>query len=84
MTMSHTLEEHKAFYDELVSYLPQNELTEQEPEPVTPADTAPTRPNPPPRFPVPNQGRPPSPKMPHNKIRPGFEGARIVRKKRSA
>jgi hypothetical protein len=68
---------HKAFFEDLISYLPPNESTESE----APAEK---QDKPPPPRPPDLLSTSPSPPPPRAKVRPGFEGAPVVRRKRGS
>lgn len=78
------MEEHRAFYENLISFLPQNESADVPKEKVKEAkieeqrEIARPAPEPAKEHPVKLRPKPES-----NKIRPGFEGTKVVRKKRT-
>ena len=78
------MDQHKAFYDNLLSYLPQNESVEVVKEkPKESKSEEQKEPAKPPVEPVKEHTGKLRPKPESNKIRPGFEGTKVVRKKRN-
>ena len=79
------MDQHKAFYDNLLSYLPQNESVEVVKEkPKESKSEEQKEPAKPPVEAVKEHAGTLRPKPESNKIRPGFEGTKVVRKKRNA
>jgi hypothetical protein len=76
------LERHKKFFQDLLQYLPPSELIMAETDP--PPDLPPSRSFSPSPSQSPAPPDPPSSATEHKrtKIRPGFEGTNIIRKKR--
>ncbi|OHS93863.1 hypothetical protein TRFO_02397 [Tritrichomonas foetus] len=84
MTEVEALQNLKAFYDKIFEYLPANEATENESETTqqeNQTEQPKTKPDPPPKTQKPQQIKY-QPKPAGAKIRPGFEGPRVIRTKR--
>jgi hypothetical protein len=73
------LQRHKKFFEDLLMYLPPKELTEAEPESEKSPDSPPPLPPPPPAPRHPPRGLI---ELKRTKIRPGFEGTNVIRRKR--